>query len=82
MIRMESNTLDIRGNRPSEIEGDLGRAVDRSLAMGTLWVIHGRGTGALKQKVRELLAEEPLVARFEDAPPNEGGDGCTVAFLR
>ena len=28
------------------------------------------------------LSEEPLVQRFEDAPQNEGGAGCTVAYLR
>ena len=81
-VRLESNTLDIRGRRPSEIEADLGRAVDRALAIGTLWVIHGRGTGSLRAAVRDMLSSEPLVARLEDAPPNEGGDGCTVAFLR
>lgn len=82
MIKMEGNTLDLRGKRPSEIDFDLGRAVDRSAGMGTLWVVHGRGTGSLKQEVRRLLAEEPMVESFEDAPFDQGGDGCTVAFLR
>lgn len=81
-IRVPSNTLDIRGRRASEIEADLGRAVDKASSLGTLWVIHGHGTGALKQRVRELLSEEPAVVKCEDAPQEEGGSGCTVAFLR
>ena len=34
------------------------------------------------QDERELLAEEPNVVRVENAPQNEGGEGCTVAYLR
>ena len=81
-VRVETNTFDIRGRRASEIEADLGRAIDRSLGLGTLFVIHGMGTGSLKAAVRQLLKEDPLVTRFEDAPQYEGGDGCTIAFLR
>ena len=33
-------------------------------------------------RVRELLLEDPLVSRIEDAPQREGGQGCTVAVLR
>ena len=40
------------------------------------------GTGSLRTAVREMLATEPLVARFEDAPQTEGGDGCTIAYLK
>ena len=76
------NTLDLRGRYAGEIDGVLGAAVDKAASMGTLWVIHGHGTGSLKQQLRTLLREEPLVQRFEDAPQNEGGAGCTVAFLR
>ena len=79
--RFDSNTLDIRGRYASEIDADLGRAVDRAAAVGTLFVIHGHGTGALKKRVRELLKEEPMVTRMEDAPQNEGGAGCTIAYL-
>jgi len=81
-VRVETNTLDIRGMRPSEIEADLGRAIDRALGLGTLFVIHGHGTGSLRKAVRELLSEDPAVASFEDAPQYEGGSGCTIAYLR
>ena len=80
-VRFESNTLDLRGRFAGEIEYELGGAVDRAAAVGTLWVIHGHGTGSLKKKVRELLAEEPSVRRVEDAPAKEGGAGVTIAYL-
>lgn len=81
-IRFSSNTLDLRGQRPGEIESELGRAIDRASSMGSLWVIHGHGTGSLKKRVRELLLEDPMVASIEDAPQKDGGAGCTVAVLK
>lgn len=81
-VRFASNTLDLRGQYAGEIDGQLGHAVDRAASIGTLFVIHGHGTGSLKRRVRELLAEEPLVKRVEDAPNNEGGAGCTIAYLK
>ena len=80
-VRFDSNTLDLRGQRPAEVEAVLGRAVDRAMSVGSLWVIHGHGTGSLKKRVRELLAEEPAVKRVTDAPQNEGGSGCSVAYF-
>lgn len=81
-VRFASNTLDLRGRYASEIDSEIGIAVDRAGSIGTLWVIHGHGTGALKKRVRELLKDEPAVRKLEDAPPNEGGAGCTVAYLK
>ncbi|MGH9174347.1 MAG: Smr/MutS family protein, partial [Vicinamibacterales bacterium] len=45
-------------------------------------VVHGKGTGALREVVRQVVAKHPLVARWETPPPNEGGDGVTVIYLR
>jgi len=58
-------------------------ALDRaaSAGRGKLVVIHGLGTGALRQAVRAHLAESPYVTRFAPAPPDEGGDGATIAVL-
>ena len=82
MLRFDSNTLDLRGERPAEIDSKIAQAIDRALSQGSLWVIHGHGTGSLKKRVRELLSEDPLVVRLEEAPQNEGGAGCTVAVLK
>ncbi len=43
-----------------------------------LRVIHGKGTGAVRQRVHEILAADRRVARFRFAPANQGGHGVTV----
>ncbi len=48
----------------------------------TVRVIHGYGTGQLRRAIAGLLHDHPLVARFEAAPPHEGGGGVTVVELR
>ena len=45
-------------------------------------LIHGKGTGALRRAVRDLLAAHPLVESFRDGAPAEGGAGATVAALK
>jgi len=82
VVRFDTNTLDLRGMRAAEVGAKLGGAVDRASDLGTLWIIHGHGTGSLKQEVLTLLKQEPLVERWEDAPQKEGGSGCTLAYLK
>ncbi|HEX5499913.1 MAG TPA: endonuclease MutS2, partial [Thermomicrobiales bacterium] len=76
--------LDLRGYRAAEVEEMLDRYLEDAYRSGLPFVriIHGKGTGALRQVVREMLARHPAVARHEFAPPNQGGDGATVALLR
>ncbi|PYN27403.1 MAG: endonuclease MutS2 [Candidatus Rokuibacteriota bacterium] len=45
-------------------------------------LVHGKGTGALRKAVRDLLAGHPLVESFRDGAPSEGGTGATVAALK
>jgi DNA mismatch repair protein MutS2 len=75
--------IDLRGYRAHEIEGELDPYLEQAYRSGMPFVriIHGKGTGALRQVVRDLLSRSPAVARFETAGPNEGGDGATVAFF-
>ncbi|MDR9402307.1 MAG: Smr/MutS family protein, partial [Halothece sp. Uz-M2-17] len=80
-VRTESNTLDIRGYRVAQAESQLENAI-RSQTRGALWVIHGKGTGKLRQGVQEFLKQHPQVERYETAPQNEGGSGVTVAYLK
>lgn len=45
-------------------------------------IVHGKGTGALREVVRQVVAKHPLVDHWETPPQNEGGEGVTVVHLR
>ena len=44
-------------------------------------IIHGKGTGALRKAVQDMVGAHPLTRRWERGRPDEGGDGVTVVFL-
>jgi DNA mismatch repair protein MutS2 len=50
--------------------------------LASVRLVHGKGSGALRKTVRDLLAGHPLVESFRDGEPNEGGTGATVAALK
>lgn len=72
--------IDMRGWRVEdaliELDTYLNDAVMAGLA--AVRIVHGKGTGALRQAVREQLSHSPLVKSYASAPPQEGGDGVTV----
>lgn len=76
--------IDFRGFRAHEISNELLPYLEQAYRSGAPFVriIHGKGTGALRQVVQDILKAAPEVARFELAGPSEGGDGATVAFLQ
>jgi DNA mismatch repair protein MutS2 len=76
--------LDLRGYRAAEVEAMLDQYLEEAYRAGMPFVriIHGKGTGALRQVVRDVLAAHPAVAKHEVAPREQGGDGATVALLR
>ena len=45
-------------------------------------IIHGRGIGVQREAVRAVLARDPRVASFADAPPDRGGWGATLVVLK
>jgi DNA mismatch repair protein MutS2 len=49
---------------------------------GTLWVVHGVGTGRLKRGLRSWLEGLNYVDKVCDANQDEGGPGCSVVWLR
>ena len=75
--------IDLRGYRAHEIESELEPYLEQAYRSGAPFarIIHGKGTGALRQVVRDLLARSPAVSRFETAGPSEGGDGGTIAYF-
>ncbi len=78
------DSLDLHTFAPREIssvvEAYLAEAVRRGFREVRL--IHGKGRGAQRATLRALLARHPLVARYADAPPERGGWGATVVFLK
>ncbi len=81
-VRTSQNTLDIRGSRVANAEVDLESAIAKATESGILWVIHGKGTGRLRQGVHEFLQRHPQVAKYELASQKEGGSGVTVVYLK
>ena len=45
-------------------------------------LIHGKGTGFQRKRVREVLAQHPLVEDYQDAPPGRGTWGATLVWLK
>jgi DNA mismatch repair protein MutS2 len=76
--------LDLRGYRAAEIEPMLDEYLGSAYRAGMPFVriIHGKGTGALRKVVRDVLTIHPAVSKYESAPANQGGEGATVALLR
>ncbi len=75
--------VDLRGTRVDEAIRRLDVSLDRAAAGGehALVVIHGLGTGALRDAVRRHLSESPYVHRFEAAAQDDGGEGVTLVRL-
>jgi DNA mismatch repair protein MutS2 len=75
--------IDVRGRRAQDIEPEIERYVNDGYmgGLGSLRVIHGLGTGALRKAVREQLKAHPLVSGVAPAAKDQGGEGVTVATL-
>ena len=78
------DSLDLHAFAPKDIPAVLADYLEECARRGfrEVRLIHGRGTGTQRAIVRRLLAAHPLVADFADAPPDRGGWGATVAYLR
>ena len=75
--------LDLRGKRADEVEPVLeGYLNEASLCgLSRVRIIHGIGTGTVRQIVREGLASHPLVTSFQPGEQGEGGDGVTIVNM-
>ncbi len=79
-IRTSKNTLDVRGMRVHEAEIIIEEKMRKF--HGPLWIIHGIGTGKLKKGLRLWLSGLNYVDKVEDAANNEGGAGCSIAWIK
>jgi DNA mismatch repair protein MutS2 len=81
--RSVASSLDIRGARVDEALDALGRYLDDASLAGLdqVVIIHGLGTGALRDAVRASAGAHPLVKSFRAGERGEGGDGATIVKL-
>ena len=75
--------LDLRGKRAEEALDELEQYLDSAFMAGLPFVriIHGKGTGKLREVVRQALTHHPQVKSYEPGGDKEGGEGVTVIKL-
>jgi DNA mismatch repair protein MutS2 len=81
--RTVASSLDLRGARVEEALDALSRYLDDAALAGLdqVTIIHGLGTGALRDAVRAQAGDHPLVRSFRAGERGEGGDGATIVRL-
>ena len=82
-IQTRDNTCDLRGLRVDDGVGMAMTFIDRAIGSGqpVVFLLHGHGTGAMRDALRKELARSPCVARFRGADADGGGEGVTLAWL-
>jgi len=72
--------IDLRGLTGDEAEAAVNAAIDAAILAENpyLRIIHGKGTGALRERVRQITTGDRRVARSSLAPANQGGSGVTI----
>jgi len=75
--------INLRGKLVDEGLDELEKYLERAYSAGLLFVriVHGKGTGKMRDAVRKALKENSYVASFEEPKDNEGGAGVTVATM-
>jgi DNA mismatch repair protein MutS2 len=83
LVQVRDNTCDLRGLRVDDGLAMATTFLDRALNDGrdVVFLLHGHGTGAMRDAVRKELSRSPYVARFSPAAPDQGGEGVTVVWL-
>jgi DNA mismatch repair protein MutS2 len=83
LIQTRDNTCDVRGLRVDDAVGMAMTFIDRAIGSGQpgVFVLHGHGTGALRDAIRQELARSRYVASFRSGAPDQGGDGVTLVSL-
>jgi DNA mismatch repair protein MutS2 len=81
--RHVASSLDLRGARVEEALEALGRYLDDAglAGLNKVLIIHGMGTGALRDAVRAEASSHPLVRSLRPGERGEGGDGATIVEL-
>ncbi len=76
--------LDLHTFNPKELPQLLSDYLSacREKGIMSIRIVHGKGTGVQKARVRSLLSKNPMVVAFKDAPEQRGGWGATVVTIR
>lgn len=76
--------IDIRGKNFEDAKDIVDKYLDDAYLSGlkSVRIIHGKGTGVLRQKLREHFRNVKIIKSYKDAEYNEGGDGVTVVTLK
>ena len=79
-----SPQLDLRGQRYEEAMVNVDRYMDAAILAGypSVTIVHGKGTGALRQGIIKYLQQHRTVKHFEFASPSNGGNGATVVYFK
>jgi len=82
-LQTSDNTVDLRGMRADDALSLAVTFLDRALNenLRVCFIVHGHGTGALKEAIRRELKSSPYVRYFRSGTSGEGGDGVTIAWL-
>ncbi len=77
------DALDLHPFAPADIPSVVEAYLEEAWNAGfrEVRLIHGRGIGVQRERVRAVLARHPLVREIHDAPPERGGWGATIAHL-
>ena len=76
--------LNLIGKTTADAEYEIDRFLDEAYIaqLPRVRIIHGFGTGALKNFVHHFLKGHPHISRYSFAPSNQGGNGATIAELK
>ena len=76
--------VNVIGRRLDEAIEEVEKALDGALAAGAdrFRVVHGHGTGRLREGLRDHLRKHPSVSRLRAADPREGGNGATIVDIK
>ena len=83
-VKETNIVVDVRGQTAEEAQEAVVACLDQAALAGvqTVRIIHGHGTGRLKQALRDYLKTSPYVASFRPGERAEGGDGVTVVNVK
>ena len=79
----QKERVKLLGLTVDEALAEVEKVLNRAFLSGVkkVYLVHGHGSGRLREAIREYLKTHPLVNRFEFAEPFEGGTGVTVVYL-